>query len=532
MRKRTKNSRMKRRDTKKPPVIEKPIKIEQICDEEKKQNILFDSLCQKHLNMILARTNYVKILLKIVSLKFNDELRVLEKIASYLGKFLIQMIDLSIKDNHNNSTELPLVLHPLKTIDEKRSLLIYDDLLCCFDNPINDKFKSYEAEYPVSCAISHHLLKFGSTIGWIFDPEKYCKNILEVCDLLSGYDDQIFTTSGTRTHPEFCRNMLKIFSQPHLPTKIEIYKCLFRNITKPFRMQIFGSAVFDISCANDLDFTDLNDHVTDYDLLVNSLSMFFSISTSTSNNYTKKSKSRDKILIITFKYYDSFVNNNHSDKITKWIGKLNYVPYRIYESMQKTIRCDYWEMGLVKSNCEYKYQTQLMHRADCPDIFDIQNSLDEKKLTPIVPKMSNHQPFGGPLGHCDLECKSHNFFNIIKHFRRYCQKIKIYEIVGHMPFINHIIFHTEDILMRQFISNGFPVTLGWLTAQYCDYVSSTDSCYMCGQPFVDGFFVKVINGKTYIHEKCFCRNVKNTKMQIILKNFVCYIDGDISYRNQ
>jgi hypothetical protein len=339
-----------------------------------------------------------------------------------------------------------------------------------------------------------------------------------------------------------------------ISTKKDMMQFLFDNITIYFSLDIFGSSVFDIDNANDLDivdsekkcFSDLN-----YVDLIDSLNLYFNVEIKTNRSYSKDYRhcradhypddwKGVATIILSYEILNWIpgIEKKNIETLEEIRIKLNYVPRRLFKKTFKS-SCDFWEMGLEKTRQGISFRKDLCDHPDMPCFDQIKASFLNKTLTPIklCEDNFNHQYV------CTMECKLSHFYNRIKHIRRYIAKTHIYQITENMPFIQNCIFHFRNPLQRQFSQhiNIFPSDLHNIIMSYCESIlESQHFCELCRRLLTNNsvmngkFIIKISFGSRYIHDTCFCEktykndiNNNKFKMNTILTKFFCKRDTEI-----
>jgi len=244
--------------------------------------------------------------------------------------------------------------------------------------------------------------------------------------------------------PSGSDNHLTDDTNHYLPTKRELIVFLFETIVRHFSLGIFGSAVFDVDNANDLDVVGSNANM---EWLIDDLRLFFHVTKSDNNKLLT-----DKRLIKEFNNGYNLkkftINFPHASDLDLHI---DFLPPIFFTEMNFTTP-DFWELSMIKSytsrfsnsglSISIREFKGLSHRNDCPDISVLIKNCLTKTLTPIgcddeyleLTKNTN-------AGKNDLFFKRARFIiQRIKHVIRYYKKTKIYKINGQkMPFLNKMI---------------------------------------------------------------------------------------------
>lgn len=419
------------------------------------------------------------------------------------------------------------------------------------ERSIEKLIESRRESFPVSTSIIEIFLK--------------CTNILSLLDEFNTLMRSLPFKGKLAT---FQAKLASFLLESTLPTEKELMKFLFDNITMYFSLDIFGSSVFDIDNANDLDIVDAEtkncfSRMTYMDL-IDSLELYFNVETIIGISTYPDNRRRVTGVMLSYDLLGlipGFKEKNFETRLKKMKLKINYVPRSLFKKSFNS-SCDFWEMGLIKTHQGIYMRKDLCDHpnqpfpgpcprprpcpalcpgsgpANIPDL--IKTSFLNKTLTPI--KIREDLEHGvAPNPPCDTQCKLSHFYNRIKHIRRYIAKTHIYQINENMPFLQNCIFHNRDLLTKQISMHidVLPTDLHKLIMSFCEVlIESTPYCELCNQlltndSVIDGkFIIKISFGSGYIHDKCFSAtsykiNMKKIKMDKILTNFFCKRDTEI-----
>ena len=494
------------------------------CDQEQKLN-------PEIVNIINPLIMYQRLIiingfLKRIKIKYYDEYWCIDRIHKSFYQIVRQIINGNLKMINSYVIEF-LVKSPGNRKNNKD------------DRSIKKLIESKKRSFPVSISIIEIFLK--------------CTNIVQLFDEFNALMPKHQTDSS------LFQNKLAFFllGSTTMPTEKELMKFLFEHITLHFSLNIFGSSVFDIDNANDLDIVDAEvknnywpSQCYTFADLIDSLGLYLNVETksdlpNSDDHYPDARKSVSTIMISydLLEWIPGFKEKGIGGQLKEMNLKLNHVPISLFKETFSSL-CDFWEMGLMKT-----YQGTYLRKGLCnhpdsppcsagstiPDL--IKTSFLNKTLTPIkMYEDLEHGVASNPP--CDTKCKLSHFYNRIKHIRRYIAKTHIYKINENMPFSQNCIFHTRELLIGQ-ISIYIPSNLHNLIVSFCDIlIGTTPRCELCinlltNNSLVDGqFIIKIPFGSGYIHDKCFCAvNYKieaaQIKMDKILTNFFCKRDTEI-----